>query len=138
MNEIRNYFTVSNSNTYSGKVGTQINNIRTQPLSFPHKLFLCLFHYDGDSRYLWFLLRRAGFKPVSGHVGFVVDKLALGQVFSEYFGFPCQSLFHQLLYNHPHLSSGACTTGQKWPQYLADLIPPHQEKNKKEDICGKH
>jgi hypothetical protein len=26
---------------------------------------------------------------------FVVDKVALGQVFSEYFGFPCQSLFHQ-------------------------------------------
>jgi hypothetical protein len=25
-------------------------------------------------------------------VGFVVDKAALGQVFSEYFGFPCQSI----------------------------------------------
>jgi hypothetical protein len=25
------------------------------------------------------------------------DKVALGQVFSEYFGFPCQSSFHQLL-----------------------------------------
>jgi hypothetical protein len=24
-------------------------------------------------------------------MGFVVDKVALGQVFSEYFGFPCQS-----------------------------------------------
>jgi hypothetical protein len=24
-------------------------------------------------------------------VGFVVDKAALGQVFSKYFGFPCQS-----------------------------------------------
>jgi hypothetical protein len=33
-------------------------------------------------------------------VGFVVDKLALGQVFSEYFGFPCQSLFRQFLHNH--------------------------------------
>jgi hypothetical protein len=30
-------------------------------------------------------------------VGFVVDKVALGLVFSEYFGFPCQSSFHQLL-----------------------------------------
>jgi hypothetical protein len=28
------------------------------------------------------------FKPGSSHVGFVVDKVALGQVFSEYFGFP--------------------------------------------------
>jgi hypothetical protein len=26
-------------------------------------------------------------------VGFVVDKVALGQVSSEYFGFPCQTLF---------------------------------------------
>jgi hypothetical protein len=50
-------------------------------------------------------------------VGFVVDKVALGQVFFEYFGFPCQSSFHQLLHNHPHLSSGAGAIGQKWPQY---------------------
>jgi hypothetical protein len=50
-------------------------------------------------------------------VGFVVDKVALGQVFSEYLDFPCQSSFHQLLHNHPHLSSGAGTIGQKWPQY---------------------
>jgi hypothetical protein len=28
-------------------------------------------------------------------VGFVVGKVALGQVFSEYFGFCCQSSFHQ-------------------------------------------
>jgi hypothetical protein len=26
-------------------------------------------------------------------VGFVVDKVALGQVFSDYFGFPCQSFY---------------------------------------------
>jgi hypothetical protein len=43
-------------------------------------------------------------KPGSSHVGFVVDKVALGQVFSEYFGFPCQSSFHQFLHNHHHLS----------------------------------
>jgi hypothetical protein len=34
---------------------------------------------------------------------FVVHKVALGQVFSEYFGFPCQSSFHQFLHNHHHL-----------------------------------
>jgi hypothetical protein len=39
--------------------------------------------------------RRPGFKTGSSHVGFVVDEVALGQVFSEYFGFPCQSSFHQ-------------------------------------------
>jgi hypothetical protein len=35
--------------------------------------------------------RRPGFNPGSGQVGFVVDKVASGQVFSEYFGFPCHS-----------------------------------------------
>jgi hypothetical protein len=38
---------------------------------------------------------------VRQHVGFVVDKVALGQVFSEYFGFPYQS-FHQNLHHHNH------------------------------------
>jgi hypothetical protein len=43
------------------------------------------------------------------HVGFVVDKAALGQVFSEYCGFPCQSSFHQILrhHNHPGLTQWA-------------------------------
>jgi hypothetical protein len=40
-------------------------------------------------------------------VGFVVDKVALGQVFFEYFSFPCQSSFHQFsaitLTYHPGL-----------------------------------
>jgi hypothetical protein len=40
----------------------------------------------------------------SGHVGFVVDEVALGQVFSEYFGLPCRSSFHQIL--HPHYHPG--------------------------------
>jgi hypothetical protein len=35
-------------------------------------------------------------------VGFVVDKVVLGQVFSEYFGFPCQSSFHLILHHHNH------------------------------------
>jgi hypothetical protein len=44
--------------------------------------------------------RRPGFNPRSGHMGSVVDKVALGQVFSEYFGFPCQFSFNQLLNTH--------------------------------------
>jgi hypothetical protein len=33
----------------------------------------------------------------------VVDRVALEQVFCECFGFPCQSLFHQIFHhpNHP-------------------------------------
>jgi hypothetical protein len=46
----------------------------------------------------------------SGQEGFVVDKVALGQVFSEYFGFPCQSSFHQIMHLHNHL--GHVTLGQ--------------------------
>jgi hypothetical protein len=41
-------------------------------------------------------------------VGFVVDKVALEQVFSEYFSLPCQFSFHRLLHTH-HLLSGAGT-----------------------------
>jgi hypothetical protein len=62
--------------------------------------------------------RRPGIEPGSVHVGFVVDKVALGQVFSKYFGFPCQFAFHRLLHNHHHLSPGAGTIGRstKWTQ----------------------
>jgi hypothetical protein len=38
----------------------------------------------------------------SFNVGFVVDRVALGQVFSEYFGFPCQSFFRQIPHPHNH------------------------------------
>jgi hypothetical protein len=81
----------------------------------------CMLHIQGwAAPYLKRLVagfppRRPGFDPGSGQVEFVVDKMALGQVFPEYFGFPCQSSFHQLLHNRPHLSSGAGTIGQKWP-----------------------
>jgi hypothetical protein len=37
---------------------------------------------------------RPGFEPRSGHVGFVVDKTPLEQVFSKYFDFPCQFSFN--------------------------------------------
>jgi hypothetical protein len=39
---------------------------------------------------------------VSDHVEFLVDSVALGQVFSEYIGFPCQFSFHRLLHIHHH------------------------------------
>jgi hypothetical protein len=56
--------------------------------------------------------RWPGFEPGSGDVRFVVDKMALRQVFSEYFGFPFQFTFHLLIRNHNHLSSGAGAIGQ--------------------------
>jgi hypothetical protein len=61
-----------------------------------------------DSFPSWWL----GFDPRSGHVGFVVDKVVLGQVFPEYFSFPCQFSVHRLLHIHHHLSSRAGTIGR--------------------------
>jgi hypothetical protein len=61
-------------------------------------------------------------------VGFVVDKVALGQVFCEYFGFPCKFSFYRLLHIH-HLSSGAGIIGQlvaDVPSGLS-LTPPQEE-----------
>jgi hypothetical protein len=39
---------------------------------------------------------------VAQHIGFVVDKAALKQVFSEYFGFPCQLLNYKFFHHHNH------------------------------------
>jgi hypothetical protein len=64
-------------------------------------------------------------------MGFVVDKVALGQVFFEYIGFPCQFSFHPLLHAH-HVTSGAGTI----VQFVADvpsglsLTPLKNEKKK--------
>jgi fatty acid desaturase len=66
-------------------------------------------------------------------VGFVVDKVTLGQVSTEYFGFPCQFSFYRLFHNHHHhLSSGAGTIGQlvaDVPSALS-LTPPQKTKKK--------
>jgi hypothetical protein len=62
-------------------------------------------------------------------VGFVVGKVTLGQIFSEYFGFPCQFSFHRLLHTH-HLSSGAGAIIQlvaDVPSGLS-LTPPQETK----------
>jgi hypothetical protein len=74
------------------------------------------------------------FEPGSGHVGFVVEKAALGQVFSQYFEFPCQS-FHRPLHTQHHPSSGAVTVGQR----VADIpsgpsLTPTQESKKKKNV----
>jgi hypothetical protein len=73
-------------------------------------------------------------------VAFVVDKVALGQVFSEYFGFPCQFSFHRLLHiHHHHLSPGAGTVGQivaDVPSGL-NLTPPQEKKTEVQVIFEK-
>jgi hypothetical protein len=95
---------------------------------FPLSAFEPVSGFSRNSvRMSWY--RRPGFEPRSGRVGFVVGRVALGQVFSKYFGFPCQFLFRRLLHTH-HLSSGTGTIGQ----LVADvpsgrsLTPPHETK----------
>jgi hypothetical protein len=39
---------------------------------------------------------------ISCHVGFAVDKVALGRIVSDYFGFPCLLTSHQLLRIHQY------------------------------------
>jgi hypothetical protein len=64
-------------------------------------------------------------------MGFVGDKVALGQAFSEYFGFPCQFSFHRTLHIHL-LPSGAGTIGQLVADVQNGLnLTPRQESNKK-------
>jgi hypothetical protein len=46
--------------------------------------------------------RRPEFQSGASHMGFVVYKVQLGQVLSEYFGFPCAHSFHRLLHNRHH------------------------------------
>jgi hypothetical protein len=59
--------------------------------------------------------------------------MALGQVFSEYFGFPCQFSFHRLLHIHHHLSSRAGTIGQLVADVPSGLSLTPPQENKK--IC---
>jgi hypothetical protein len=70
-----------------------------------------------------------GFDPGSGHVGFMVEKAALAQVFSEYFGFPCQA-FRRLL----HISFVSIIQGWYSRQIISwvivDFVPLHPKQNK--------
>jgi hypothetical protein len=56
-----------------------------------------------DQAVTGFSLQWPGFDPRTKHMWFMVDKVALGQIFSKYSEFPCQFTLYQLL--HIHLSS---------------------------------
>jgi hypothetical protein len=61
-------------------------------------------------------------------VGFVVYKVALGQVSPEYFGFPCHFSFRRLLHTD-HLPSEAGTIGQLVADVPGGLnLTPFKEK----------
>jgi hypothetical protein len=108
-----------------------VRNSRPNLLSFINNNEQNNFHKLIVTHQIWmavlvagFPSRRPGFGPGSGHVGFEVDNVALSQVFSEYFRFPCQFSFHQLLHSHHHLSSGAGTIGR-----IVAEVPVHAVSN---------
>jgi hypothetical protein len=79
-----------------------------------------------------FSSRRSRFDSRLGNVIFVVDEVALGQVFSGYFGFLCQFSFHRLL--HAHITSGAGTEAGA-PSVLSHPTP-RNKKTPAEDACA--
>jgi hypothetical protein len=102
-------------------------SISFMPLPIPSKSFQSI-----DHRYAaWcmgraiaqtvagFPLRRSGFDLKSVHVGCVVNEVARGQVFSEYFSYPLQFLFHPI--PHIHLSSGLLQTTCEVPSFVIGL-----------------
>jgi hypothetical protein len=49
----------------------------------------------------WLPTSAARVRARGWQLGFVVDRVASGQVFAQYFGLPCQNRsFHQLLHHH--------------------------------------
>jgi hypothetical protein len=76
---------------------------------------------------------------VAGNVGFLVDKVALRQVSSEYFGFPCPFSLNQML--HTPLSPGAATVGQlvaDVPSGLSVTLPHHTKLKQKVSYMSIH
>jgi hypothetical protein len=69
----------------------------------------------------WLPIAEARVRARVCHVGFVVDKVALGQVFSEYFGFPCPSLFHQITITRGKYSRSFGGQHAEWTQFHPPL-----------------
>jgi hypothetical protein len=68
----------------------------------------------------WFPTAAVRVRARVWQVGLVVDKVASGQVFSEYFGFHCQNhSFHQIL-RHYHNHPGQLTESLQWGDHPSE------------------
>jgi hypothetical protein len=72
---------------------------------------------------------RPRFSSGSAHIEFVIDKVALEQVFSWYFGFFYHFSFHRI-HHYPHLLSGAGTMVHLCPEYHRAQFHPTLTINK--------
>jgi hypothetical protein len=78
-----------------------------------------------------FPLWRPGFDPRSSYVGFVVDKVARGQVFYEYFVFSCQFSFHQLLHGPSSIIWAWCNRSNSgWSTKWTQSHPTQRKRSK--------
>jgi hypothetical protein len=68
-------------------------------------------------------------------VGFVVEKVALGLAYSEYFGFCCQCSFHQILHSHNHpLQVQQTKSGRRASEPSMDSTPHYANKKKLKEL----
>jgi hypothetical protein len=70
--------------------------------------------------------RRPAFKHGLIHVAFVVSKVALGQDFSEFFGFLCQ--YHYTVPLHTDIASGGLTIGSSEATVERHGLPRHEQQ----------
>jgi hypothetical protein len=102
-----------------------MNRGATEQLEFPSEFKSQQGRAIAETVSRWLPTAAARVRARVGQVGFVVDKVKSGQVFSEYFGFPCQK--PSIL---PNSSSsqlpGAGIIGQKWATCRVDPVwtPP--------------
>jgi hypothetical protein len=72
-------------------------------MQFVEELFYKLGHAIAEAVSRWLPTAAARLRARVWQVRFVVDKVASGQIFFEYFGFLCQNRsFHQILHPHNH------------------------------------
>jgi hypothetical protein len=84
----------------------------------------------------WFPTAESRFEPGSGQVRFVVDKVVLGQIFSEHFRFPCNLYSTNFsILTQPHGTSTISGRHAEWTQFRLKL--PLCELKKKWNVCYK-
>jgi hypothetical protein len=71
--------------------------------------------------------QRPRFAPRSVHVGFVMNKLVMGQVFSKIFGSPCQYLSTMALRIHKTCGVNSRPNGGSSSETL--IASPHQHEH---------
>jgi hypothetical protein len=80
--------------------------------------------------------RRSGFAPGSIHVGFVVDKVALGQVFLRVLRFSTVNIsFHRRSPNSYHLGNAYYANVSRHPRLGTRPTPSSGKKNKPSAPC---